>query len=65
MLTRGVLIDVAGLKNVKMLTRDLHRHREDLQQALAEGEIVAADWGRVMIHTGWGQLYNEKDKAAI
>jgi kynurenine formamidase len=63
MMTRGVLIDVAGLKNVEMLPEAYVVTAEDLQQALAKEKITLQPGDAVMIHTGWGKLYNEKDKA--
>jgi kynurenine formamidase len=63
MMTRGVLIDVAGLKNVEMLPETYVVTAEDLQQALAKEKLTLQTGDAVMIHTGWGKLYNEKDKA--
>ena len=63
MMTRGVLIDVAGLKNVDMLPDTYIVTAEDLQQALAKEKITLQPGDAVMINTGWGKLYNVKDKA--
>lgn len=61
-MTRGVLIDVAGLKNVDMLPGDYVITPDDLQQALAKEKINLEAGDAVMIHTGWGKLYTVKDK---
>jgi len=63
MMTRGVLIDVAGLKNVEMLPETYVISAEDLQQALAKEKMTLQPGDAVMINTGWGKFYNEKDKA--
>jgi len=65
MMTRGVLIDVAGLKNVDMVPDTYIITAEDLQQALAKEKVTLQPGDAVMINTGWGKLYNVKDKAAI
>jgi kynurenine formamidase len=58
MMTRGVLIDVAGLKNVDMLSENYKITPEDLQQALAREKVTLEPGDAVMINTGWGKLYN-------
>lgn len=63
MMTRGVLIDVAGLKNVEMLPEAYVVTAEDLRQALAKEKVTLQPGDAVLINTGWGKLYNEKDKA--
>ena len=63
MMTRGVLIDVAGLKNVDMVPDTYVVTAEDLQQALAKEKVTLQPGDAVMINTGWGKLYNVKDKA--
>lgn len=64
MMTRGVLIDVAGLKKVDMLSGAYAITAEDLQQALAKEKVTLQPGDAVMINTGWGKLYttNAKDK---
>ena len=62
MMTRGVLIDVAGLKNVDMLSDAYVITADDLQQALAKEKLTLQPGDAVMINTGWGKLYNVKDK---
>ena len=61
-MTRGVLIDVAGVKNVDMLEGGSVITAEDLQQALAKEKLKLEPGDAVMINTGWGKLYNVKDK---
>src|ERR1019366_5247400 len=60
--TRGVLIDVAGLKGVDMLPDTYVITAEDLQQALAKEKVTLQAGDAVMINTGWGKLYTVKDK---
>jgi kynurenine formamidase len=62
MMTRGVLIDVAGLKNVEMLPDNYVITPEDLQQALAKEKLTLQSGDAVLINTGWGKLYTVKDK---
>ena len=61
-MTRGVLIDVAGLKGVDMLDAGYVITTDDLQQALAKEKVKLEPGDAVMIHTGWGKLYTVKDK---
>ena len=61
MMTRGVLVDVAGLKNVDMLPDTYVITAEDLHQALAREKLTVEPGDAVLINTGWGRLYN-KDK---
>ncbi len=61
--TRGVLIDVAGLKGVEMLGDTYEITPDDLQQALAkQGGMKLQAGDAVIIHTGWGKLWG-KDNA--
>lgn len=53
--TRGVLIDVAGLKGVPTLGDDYEITVDDLQQALQrQGDARVEEGDAVIIHTGWG-----------
>jgi kynurenine formamidase len=58
MMTRGVLIDIAALKNVDILPGNYKITPEDLQQALAREKVTLEPGDAVMINTGWGKLYN-------
>jgi kynurenine formamidase len=61
--TRGVLIDVAGLKGVEMLGDAYEITVADLEQALArQGGIKIQPGDAIIIHTGWGRLWG-KDNA--
>jgi kynurenine formamidase len=61
-MTRGILIDVAGLKNVDMLQGGYVITAEDLQQALAKEKLKLEPGDAVMINTGWAKQYTVKDK---
>jgi kynurenine formamidase len=61
-MTRGVLIDVAGLKNVEMLPGGYVITADDLQQALAKEKLKLETGDAVMIHTGWAKQYTVQDK---
>jgi kynurenine formamidase len=61
-MTRGVMIDVAGLKNVDMLADGYVITAEDLQQALTKEKVKLEPGDAVIIHTGWGKLNAVKDK---
>ena len=56
-MTRGVLLDIAALKNVGMLADTYEITAEDLQRALARQGLELERGDAVIIHTGWGQLY--------
>ena len=60
--TRGVMIDVAALKNVDMLSETYEIGVEDLQQALSRQKLTLQPGDAVIIHTGWGKLWS-KDNA--
>lgn len=61
-MTRGVLIDVAALKGVDMLPDAYEITVQDLQQALAKQNLPLQPGDAVLIHTGWGRLW-ERDNA--
>lgn len=52
--TRGVLIDVAALKNVDALQENYEVTVQDLQQALAKEGLGLQRGDAVIVHTGWG-----------
>jgi kynurenine formamidase len=58
LVARGVLIDVAALKNVKVLPDNYEITPQDLQQALARQKLTLKPGDAVLIHTGWGTLWN-------
>lgn len=58
-MTRGVLIDVAGLKGVPMLGDNYEITVDDLKAALARQKIEIQAGDAILIHTGWGQLYGK------
>jgi kynurenine formamidase len=59
-MTRGVLIDVAAHKGVAVLPDGYEITVEDLRQALATEKLTLQPGDAVIIHTGWGTLW-EKD----
>jgi len=62
LMTRGVLIDVAGLKGVPVLGDTYEITAQDLQQALQKQNVTLQPGDAVLIHTGWGTLW-AKDNA--
>jgi len=62
LMTRGVLIDVAGLKGVDMLPDTYEITVKDLQDALAKQRITLQPGDAVLINTGWNRLWG-KDNA--
>ena len=62
LMTRGVLIDVAGLKGVDTLPDTYEITIKDLQDALAKQRMTLQPGDAVVINTGWGRLYG-KDNA--
>ena len=59
LITRGVLIDVAGLKGVDMLGDTYEITPQDLQQALAKQGMTLQPGDAIIINTGWGKLYGK------
>ena len=56
--TRGVLIDVAGYKGVEHLSDNYEITRADLAGALKkQGDIQITPGDVVIIHTGWGKFW--------
>jgi kynurenine formamidase len=60
--TRGVLIDVAGLKGVDMLPTSYNITAEDLQQALAKQNMKLQPGDTVVIRTGWSKLMGKENE---
>ena len=62
LMTRGVLIDVAGYKGVEMLGDDYEITVADLEGALKKQNVTLQAGDAVVINTGWGKLWG-KDNA--
>ena len=62
LMTRGVLLDVAGLKGVDTLPDNYEITVEDLEATLKRQNLRIETGDAVLIHTGWGRLYG-KDNA--
>ena len=62
LITRGVLIDVAGYKGVEMLGDTYEITVEDLEGALKKQNLTLQPGDAVLINTGWGKLW-AKDNA--
>ena len=58
LITRGVLIDVAALKGVDTLPIDYEITVADLQAALRRQGVDVERGDAVLMHTGWGKLWN-------
>jgi kynurenine formamidase len=58
LITRGVLIDVAALKGVPMLPDTYPITPADLQQALQRQKLTLQPGDAVILHTGWGRLWD-------
>jgi kynurenine formamidase len=58
LMTRGVLIDVAAVKGVEMLPDTYEITVDDLQQALNRQGVTLESGDAVLIHTGWGVLWD-------
>ena len=59
LMTRGVMIDVAGFKGVEMLGDNYEITVEDLEGALKKQNVTLRPGDAVLIHTGWGKLYGK------
>jgi kynurenine formamidase len=55
--TRGVLIDVAGLKGVSQLADGYEVTLADVNAALSRQQVQITPGDVVVIHTGWGALW--------
>ncbi|MEA2906794.1 MAG: hypothetical protein QOI12_4181 [Alphaproteobacteria bacterium] len=60
--TRGVLIDVAGLKGVDMLPTSYTITPDDFQQALAKANVKLQPGDTVVIRTGWSKLMGKDNE---
>jgi kynurenine formamidase len=61
-MTRGVLLDIAALKGVERLGGTYEITVGDIEQALARQDLTLEPGDAVIIHTGWGTLF-ESDPA--
>lgn len=59
LVTRGVIIDIARLKNVDMLNASYEITVQDLQQALSNQKLTLQPGDAVIIHSGWGKLWGK------
>jgi kynurenine formamidase len=62
LMTRGVLIDVAGLKGVDLLPNSYIITPEDLEQALAKAGTKLERGDAVVIRTGWAKLMGKENQ---
>jgi kynurenine formamidase len=60
LMTRGVLIDVAGYKGVDMLGDDYEITVADLEGAIKKQNLTFAPGDAIIIHTGWGKLWDKE-----
>jgi len=60
--TRGVLIDIAGLKGVDILPDNYEITIQDIEQALQRQKLELQRGDAVILHTGWSKLWG-KDNA--
>ena len=60
--TRGVLVDIAAIKNVDMLPDAYEVTVGDIQQALSKQGVALQSGDVIVFHTGWGRLWG-KDNA--
>ena len=61
LMTRGVLIDVAGLKGVDMLPDNYEITVQDLQEALRRQNLALQPGDAVLVNTGWGRIYGKEN----
>src|SRR3984957_6476964 len=57
LMTRGVLIDVAGYKGVPMLGATYEIRVEDLEGAIKKQNLTFQPGDAIIVHTGWGKLW--------
>jgi kynurenine formamidase len=58
LVTRGVLLDIAALKGVTMLPDRYEITPGDLQEALRTQALTLHPGDAVLVHTGWGRLWD-------
>ena len=57
LVTRGVLVDIAGLKGVEMLDAGHEIGVADIEAALTREQLTLEPGDAVLLHTGWGRLW--------
>ena len=62
LMTRGVLIDIAGLKGVDILPIDYEITVADLEQALQKQGVSVQPGDAVLIYTGWSRHWGVDNK---
>jgi kynurenine formamidase len=62
LMTRGVLVDIAGLKGMDILPDGYQITSGDIQASLARQNMTLVPGDAVILHTGWGKLWG-KDNA--
>jgi kynurenine formamidase len=62
LMTRGVLIDIAGLKGIDILPIDYEITAADLQEALQKQGIALQPGDAVLIYTGWSKHWGVDNK---
>lgn len=63
--TRGVLLDIAGLRGVEQLARGDVITPDDVQAALRKEDVEIQRGDAVLFHTGWGALWGEDSAAYL
>ena len=61
LMTRGVLLDIAGLKEVAVLPDNYEITVADLEAALSRQNLKLVPGDAVLIHTGWGTLWAKEN----
>lgn len=61
LMTRGVLLDIAGLKGVATLPDTYEVTVADLEAAMTRQKVKLEAGDAVLIHTGWGRLYGKEN----
>src|SRR5260370_19435261 len=62
LMTRGVLIDIAGLKGVEILPIDYEITVADLEQALQKQGVGLQAGDAVLVYTGWSKHWGVDNK---
>jgi kynurenine formamidase len=61
-IARGILIDVAGNKNVEMLPAGYAIQPHELDEVLAKQKTNVEEGDVVLVHTGWGRNWRNPEK---